>query len=67
MYPVITSASYICLIPIDILTVYDLRKRPYTDHFMQCDDSGQGQKVKFRNGDPQLPIFSWMNFENDEE
>ena len=27
---------YICLVRIDILTVYDLRKGPYTDHFMQC-------------------------------
>ena len=27
---------YICLIPIDILTVYGLRKGPYTVHFMQC-------------------------------
>ena len=26
---------YICLIPVDTLTVYDLRKGPYTDHFMQ--------------------------------
>ena len=26
---------YVCLIPMDILTVYDLSKGPYTDHFMQ--------------------------------
>ena len=34
---------------------------------MEADDSNQGQEVKFLNGDPQLPIFSWTDCEDDEE
>jgi len=33
----------------------------------EADDSDQGQKVKFHNGDPELPIFSWTDCEDDEE
>ena len=33
----------------------------------ETDDSEQGQKVIFLNGDPHLPIFSWTDCEGDEE
>ena len=34
-YSYILPHPYICLMLIDILTVYVMRKSPYTDHFMQ--------------------------------
>ena len=33
----------------------------------ESDDSDRGQKVRFLNGDPHLPIFSWTDCEDDEE
>ena len=33
----------------------------------EADESDQAQEVKFLNGDPQLPIFNWMDCEDDEE
>ena len=34
---------------------------------MEADDSDQGQKVRFLNRHPHLPISSWTDCEDDEE
>ena len=33
----------------------------------ESDDRNRGQKVRFLNGDPHLPLFSWTDCEDDEE